>query len=74
MNLTHDTKPVAHFLKENSLDQRPIVVFDLLLPSLAFHLNHDLITVHDGNASVNRETEFEKDRRWKAYYLEFQDL
>ena len=74
MNLTHDTKPVAQFLKENSLDQRPIVVFDQLLPSLAFHLNHDLITVHDRNASVNRETEFEKDRGWKAYYLKFQDL
>lgn len=73
MNLTHDTRTVAQFLQANRLDLRPVVVYDQLLPSLAFHLNTEVITVHDQNASVRRDTEFEKDMRWKAFYLDLQD-
>ncbi|MFD2245827.1 glycosyltransferase family 39 protein [Pontibacter ruber] len=63
---------VAAFLKSKGLSKRPLIVYDNLLPSLAFHLNRDLVTVYDTNKKLQRETQFERDDRWQHVYLELQ--
>jgi 4-amino-4-deoxy-L-arabinose transferase len=59
--------PVATWLKEKHLDKGEILVYNKRLPSLAFTLNHSVISLYDGDRSLNREVQFEKDDTWKTY-------
>jgi 4-amino-4-deoxy-L-arabinose transferase-like glycosyltransferase len=58
--------PIAEFIKQTNLDSRTIIVYDRLLPSLSFELNKPVISVYDNN-SIQRETEFETDSKWKNF-------
>lgn len=68
--LANGTKPLAKFLKENKLSDRQIIVYDRRLPSLSFNLNKDIISIHDGGKSLNREILFEKNENWKNHLIE----
>ena len=57
--------PVASFLKGSNLDDRNIIVYNELLPSLAFELDKSIVSVYGGNRSVQRETQFEKNDAWR---------
>lgn len=61
----NSTRPLAAWIKEHQLQDRNILVYNRLLPSLAFHLNDDIISLHDGNRYLKREVNFEKDEAWK---------
>ncbi len=61
----NSTQPLAEWIKENQLQNRNILVYNRLLPSLAFHLNANIISLHDGNRYLKREVNFEKDEEWK---------
>ncbi len=61
----NSTRPLAEWIKENQLQNRNILVYNKLLPSLAFHLNVDIISLHDGNRYLKREVNFENDEEWK---------
>ncbi len=61
----NSTRPLAGWIKDNQLQDRNILVYNRLLPSLAFHLNDDIISLHDGNRYLKREVNFEKDEAWK---------
>lgn len=62
-------KPIADFIIKKGLRDRDIIVYDLIRPSLAFHLNKSIISVYYWREGLNRETEFEEDLNFKKYLL-----
>ena len=68
--LTNSSNQLARVLQEKELQGRRVVVYDRLLPSLAFELNHNLVTVQDKSRSLDRETQFETDKKWEQHFLQ----
>lgn len=68
--LANGTGPLVKFLEENKLANRQIIVYDRRMPSLSFNLNKDIISIHDGGKSLNREIMFEKNDNWKKHLIE----
>lgn len=66
----NSTKPVAEWIMNNNLQQRHVIVYNRMLPSLAFHLNQNIISLHDGSRYLKRETAFEKNDEWKNYLFD----
>ncbi|NEM99054.1 ArnT family glycosyltransferase [Pontibacter burrus] len=66
----NSTKHLAEVLKSEGLIDHELIVYDKLLPSLAFELKRNFITLHDHSRSVKRETQFEQDMLWRQTYLE----
>ncbi len=62
--------PLAHFIRTHHLQNRIPLVYDRLLPSLAFELDHSLITLNDGARSLQRETRFEPDSSYRRYFYD----
>jgi 4-amino-4-deoxy-L-arabinose transferase len=52
------------------LKDRNVLVINELLPSLAFELDKEVISVYAGNRSLKRETQFQADDRWKSFLLD----
>jgi 4-amino-4-deoxy-L-arabinose transferase len=69
----NSTKPLAEWIKDQRFQHKNILVYDRLLPSLAFHLNQDIISLHDGNRYLKREVNFEKDDQWKKWLYDLTD-
>lgn len=67
---TKSSRPLAEAIREAGLEKRPIVVFDQLLPSLAFELDRDIISVYDQHGGLKRETQFERDEQWRSQLLD----
>jgi 4-amino-4-deoxy-L-arabinose transferase len=65
----NSTRPVAARLKLPDLAGRPVVVFDELLPSLAFELEQVPVSLFNGNQNLNRETQFEPDSSWQRQLI-----
>ncbi|HEY4651783.1 MAG TPA: glycosyltransferase family 39 protein [Pontibacter sp.] len=65
---TNSSSQLAQVLQTEELQGRQVVVYDKLLPSLAFELKHNLVTIQD--RSLHRETQFETDTAWKQHYLQ----
>ena len=65
------TRPLAEFIQSQGLEDEPILVYNRLLPSLAFNLDRDIITLNNGG--VERETQFEIDNGWKHYWLDLHE-
>lgn len=69
----NSTKAVANLIRQENLQGRTIVVYDRLLPSLAFALNKDIVSVSDQHHSLKRETQFETGNAWRNHLLRIQD-
>ncbi|UYZ60783.1 glycosyltransferase family 39 protein [Hymenobacter latericus] len=67
------SRPVAERLKQLKLTQRPVLVYNELLPSLAFEQHKLPVSLYDGNHSLQRETQFERDEQWRRYLINLQD-
>ncbi|UPL50318.1 ArnT family glycosyltransferase [Hymenobacter sublimis] len=67
------SRPLAEFLRSKQLTSRQVLVYDQLLPSLAFELGQLPVFLNDGNSSLNRETQFEPGTSWHRYLLYLQD-
>ncbi len=65
----NSTQHLAAFIKENKLDNRPVLIYNTRLPSMAFHLNKDIISIADNHPSLNRETQFELNENWRNLLL-----
>ena len=63
-----DAQILTTWLKNKNLDRYNIIVYDKRLPSLAFGLNKDIISVYDKSSDLNRETLFEKDNGYRNYF------
>lgn len=66
------TKQVTDFIKINNLRNRGIIVYNSLMPSIAFALNKSIISINDGNSKLDREVVFEKDKTWKEYFIDME--
>ncbi|MHA6249090.1 ArnT family glycosyltransferase [Pontibacter sp. CAU 1760] len=69
-NLTNGSQPIAAAIAARHLQDRKILVYDKLLPSLAFELDKQVITLHHENHDLERETQFERTAAWHALLLE----
>ncbi|TYZ14159.1 glycosyltransferase family 39 protein [Hymenobacter lutimineralis] len=67
------SRPLAEFLQENQLTNRQILVYNELLPSLAFELGHVPVSLYDGNQSLSRETQFEANDTWQRQLINLQN-
>lgn len=69
--LVGGTRPIARFIQAQGLQDQPVMVYGKLLPSLAFNLDRDIITISDEAEArgVKRETEFQIDDRWRQYWI-----
>ena len=64
------TRPLAQFIKAQGLQDQPVLVYNHLLPSLAFNLDRDTITINDEDASmISRETQFQANDDWRKYWV-----
>ncbi|WBA42088.1 ArnT family glycosyltransferase [Hymenobacter canadensis] len=70
----HGTRPVAALLQEHGLADRPVLVYNELLPSLAFAQGRVPISLYAGNHYLRRETQFERDSRWRQTNLSAIDM
>ncbi|WP_242927013.1 ArnT family glycosyltransferase [Pontibacter vulgaris] len=67
---TNSSTSLVTFLRQKQLANRPLLVYDELLPSLAFELKRNIVTVQDKNRKLTRETQFESDTTWRQHYLQ----
>lgn len=65
------TCPLAKFIQAQGLENEPILVYNRLLPSLAFNLDRDIITLNNGG--VERETQFQTNDDWKQFWLDLRE-
>ncbi|WP_439880009.1 ArnT family glycosyltransferase [Pontibacter sp. MBLB2868] len=70
--LINSSRSIAEFVEQQNLQERQIIVYNQLLPSLAFELNRDIISVEDGNSNLNREVQFEGDQKWRKLLLQLE--
>ena len=64
---------LGNLIRQQGLQDRTIIVYDRLLPSLAFELNKDIVYVRDQHESLNREMQFEKNDEWRNHLLLIQE-
>lgn len=72
--LFNTTEPLAEFIQKEHLADRPVFVFNELLPSLAFELDKEVISIYNGTPALRRETQFEYDLGWKQYLLDLNNV
>ncbi|MFZ0490320.1 MAG: glycosyltransferase family 39 protein [Salegentibacter sp.] len=53
-------------------DLNRVIVYNYLLPSAAFYLDEDVVTVNNGNFNTRREVEFEKDSLYKRNFIDLE--
>jgi 4-amino-4-deoxy-L-arabinose transferase len=59
------SQSLADWIKLSGFENRPILVYNRMLPSLSFHLQKSIISLNDGSHTLNREIQFEKNEEWK---------
>ena len=67
--IINSTQNLAAFITENNLTGRPVLVYNTRLPSIAFHLQREIVSLADGHRSLNRETQFESNENWRRQLL-----
>ncbi|TGE14066.1 ArnT family glycosyltransferase [Hymenobacter elongatus] len=67
------TRPVAEWLRARHLDQGLVLVYDEMLPSLAFELHKLPITLRHDNDDLKRETQFERTNDWQKVLVDMND-
>ncbi|OKL39831.1 ArnT family glycosyltransferase [Pontibacter flavimaris] len=67
---TNGSRPVAEVITTRSLQERPVLVYNRLLPSLAFELNKSIVSLDDGTSKLERELQFEQDEQWREQLLQ----
>lgn len=64
------TTKLTDFIQEQGLQNRHLILFDELLPSIAFELNNIPLSVYNGNRALNREVQFQNNDDWKEYLVD----
>jgi len=67
--LIRDIQPLAAIIQRINPRHHTVIVYDSLLPSLAFDMNQDIVTVTDTAGLLQRETQFETDANWKSFWF-----
>lgn len=66
----NSTKPVTDFIIQEKLNNRNVLVYNTMKPSIAFGLNKSIVSLYDVNSDLDRETQFENDLKWKKYLID----
>lgn len=70
----NSAKPISNLIKEHlEKENRTIIVYDRLLPSLSFYLNQPIITIYNGNYTAQRETYFETNQNWRKNLINYKN-
>ncbi len=64
-----DLRSVAHYINQLPNADR-VMVYNRLLPSLAFHLDKVVVSLNDGSRHLKRETQFETTQHWKKNLMD----
>jgi 4-amino-4-deoxy-L-arabinose transferase-like glycosyltransferase len=68
-SLLNGVRPLAARLKRPDLAGRPVLVYNRLLPSLAFELAELPVSLYDGEHTLRRETQFEVGTAWQHWLI-----
>jgi 4-amino-4-deoxy-L-arabinose transferase-like glycosyltransferase len=68
--MVNSLSAVAAEIRSKGLTDRRILVYNELLPSLAFELNAPIITIYKDKQSAQREVQFERDASWQKFYID----
>lgn len=71
--LMNDQKRIAAYITEVLPDAETILVYDKRMPSMMFLTNKNIISLYDGDESLNREVQFETDEKWKSNLINLLD-
>nr|MDK2851214.1 hypothetical protein [Candidatus Cloacimonadota bacterium] len=66
------SRSLAKWIEQNT-ENETVIVYDKLLPSLAFELQRPIVSLHNRSKNLLRETDFEPDDRYKDYLVEYAD-
>ncbi|WP_192085390.1 lipid-A-disaccharide synthase N-terminal domain-containing protein [Algoriphagus sp. Y33] len=70
--ITNDTRNVTTWLQQNEPDLKEVIVYNKRLPSLLFNSDLKVISIYDGDESLNRETQFQNNDAWKTNLINLQ--
>jgi len=68
--LINDTHRVTDWISVHKQAESRVYIYDKRLPSVLFNSNLQVISVFDGDESLNRETQFQQDQNWKAQLID----
>ncbi|MEJ8801434.1 ArnT family glycosyltransferase [Pontibacter sp. H249] len=71
--LMKGSRPIAQIIQNKQLQNRTILVYDNLLPSLAFELNKSIISIKEKSRHLHREIQFETDEKWQRGLLDINE-
>ncbi|TXE06955.1 lipid-A-disaccharide synthase N-terminal domain-containing protein [Algoriphagus aquimarinus] len=70
--LTNDTYRVTEWIIQNEPATKEVIIYNKRLPSVLFNSNLKVISVYDGDESLNRETQFQQNENWKSGLINLQ--
>lgn len=70
--LTNDTHRVTEWINQNKPAVNEVIIYNKRLPSVLFNSKLNVISVFDGDESLNRETQFQHDETWKTGLINLQ--
>lgn len=63
--VVNDTRRVAEWVSTHQEPQDQVFIYNKRLPSISFQCEMPIVSIYDGDESLNRETQFQKDESWK---------
>lgn len=72
-HIVNSVKPMVKFIEEQALENKSILVYNYLLPTLPFYLDKDVVTISHGKYTTHRETQFERKTDWKKNNINYFD-
>lgn len=71
--LMNDQRRIAAYIDQEFADVENILIYDKRMPSMSFLSNKSIISLFDGDESLNREVQFEKDESWKSNLINLKE-
>ncbi|WP_339901765.1 lipid-A-disaccharide synthase N-terminal domain-containing protein [uncultured Cyclobacterium sp.] len=65
----NDTHRVTDWILDHEQAESRVYIYDKRMPSGLFNSNLQVISVFDGDESLNRETQFQQDQSWKSQLI-----
>ena len=70
--LTNDTHRVTEWIEQHEPSTKEVIIYNKRLPSVLFNSDLAVISIYDGDESLNRETQFQKNEDWKSSLINLQ--
>lgn len=71
--LMNDQSRIAEFVENEIIDAENILIYDKRMPSMSFLTDKNIISLYDGDESLNREVQFESDESWKSNLINLKE-